>query len=126
MRKQSYQTGSARLLLSLEGMSPPVLVQERTEIDVGVALGGRKPRMSQELLDRAEIRSRRKQMSGEAVPQTMRREVLGRSDPHEMPVQDPRDAPRSQSRAPEVHEKRLRILGTRPALAVLEIRSQCL
>jgi hypothetical protein len=49
-----------------------VLIQNGTQLNMSITLGGGDPRMTQKLLDGLQIPSRGQKMRGEAVPQRVR------------------------------------------------------
>ena len=87
-------------------MSLPVLVEQSAEIHMGVALRGREPRMSEQLLDCPKIRPGREQMRGEAVPKTMGRDRLSGRGGQEMPIQKARHAPARKTGPLVIQKKR--------------------
>ena len=88
-------------------MRPAIDLHQATDVEVGVTLCGREPRVSQEFLNRAQIGTRLEQMRGERVSERVRADPLRDRRLPDIASDDPIDAARGQSPATEIQEQGL-------------------
>src|SRR5690242_21397141 len=91
---------------SSTGMRLVVRLHEATEIDVRVALRRREARMSEELLDGAQVGAGAEEMGRERVAERVRRRLRGRAADEDVALHQARDAPAGEPAAAGIAEDR--------------------